>query len=109
MRTRTDIALRLLNCLPLKAEIDKRKLTFLGQLCRLNRPCGVKEMFLFRLYSYKLNPQLHGYDNDIYNVLSMCGLETYLDNYLHSLVFPSKSEWKRIINTAVWRHVRLTW
>ena len=67
-------------------------------------------MFLFRLYNFKLNPQLRGYANDIYAVLSLYGLVTYMDNYLNPLfVFPSKSEWKRIVNSAIWTHVRLTW
>ena len=44
-RWRTDIVLGLLGVLPLQTEIDKRKLTFLGQLCPLERDCQQKSIF----------------------------------------------------------------
>ena len=43
-RWRTDIVLGLLGVLPLQTEIDKRKLTFLGQLCPLERDCQQKSI-----------------------------------------------------------------
>ena len=48
LRSRTDIVLGMLSAFPTEAETDKRKLAFLGQLCRLHRNCAVKQLFVSR-------------------------------------------------------------
>ena len=49
---RTDVALSLFDCLTDEAEIDKRKLTFLGQLCKLHPKFHAKQMFTYRLFLF---------------------------------------------------------
>ena len=51
-RTRTDAALSLLGVYPIELEIDSRKLTLFGQMCRLNSNSWVKNVFLNRLTSF---------------------------------------------------------
>ena len=62
IRSRTDSALVLICALPIQAEIEKRKLTLIGQLCRLERDCATKQIFLLRLYSSYTSYLLRKYD-----------------------------------------------
>ena len=50
--TRTDMALGLLGWLPLEADIDKRKLSFLQTLCSMPSENLYKELFTFRLHLF---------------------------------------------------------
>ena len=51
IRSRTDAALGLICVLPIQAEIEKRKLTLFGQLCRLERDWTVQQnKFSFCVY-----------------------------------------------------------
>ena len=45
-------AISLMGIFPLETEIDLRKLTLFGQLCRTNTCTWMKRKFLFRLLSY---------------------------------------------------------
>ena len=100
--TRTDVALSLLGCLTLEAEIDKRKLTFLGQLCRLHPKFHAKQMFTYRLFDFQNNPlKVKGFIHDIYSVCTKYELLFYLEQYIKSGQFPSKLMWKKIINKSI--------
>ena len=50
--TRSDICEQLLDILPISAEIDNRKLLFLGRLCRTNTDNLLKKIFTSRLFSF---------------------------------------------------------
>lgn len=54
--TSTDVSLALIGMNPIEAEIDRRKLTFFGQLCRLPGDYRVKELFLRRLTHFNDSP-----------------------------------------------------
>jgi hypothetical protein len=54
--SRTDISLSMISLNSLESEIDRRKLTFLGQLCNMPNGFFVKRIFVNRLYSYKQSP-----------------------------------------------------
>ena len=55
IRTRTDITLSIIAMYTIESEIDFRKLTILGQLCRLNIDHWLRIVFLNRLCSYDAN------------------------------------------------------
>ena len=97
-----NVALSLLGCLTLEAEIDKRKLTFLGQLCRLHPKFHAKQMFTYRLFDFQNNPlKVKGFIHDIYSVCTKYELLFYLEQYIKSGQFPSKLMWKKIINKSI--------
>ena len=110
-RTRTDVALSMINALPIKAEIDKRKLTILGQLCRLNRDCAVKRIFLYRLFHYKMNAGRYvlGFFPDVFTILERYNLSYVLDCFFSDGTFPSKFKWKRLLMANIWHTVRADW
>ena len=68
-RSRTDIVLGLLCALPLAAEIEKVNLVFLGQLCRLERDCTAKRLFLLRLSLFKNGSSDFGFISDVVSLL----------------------------------------
>ena len=109
LRTRTDIALSMIGSLPLQAEIDLRKLTLLGQLCRLKSTCTIKRLFLYRLFQYRHTPSIMGHSPDIVKILDVYLLRHYLETYLTTSEFPSKLQWKKIIKTAIWLKVKSDW
>ena len=102
--TKTYIALSMLGCLPIEAEINKRKLIFLGQLCRLNPKFHAKRVFVNRLFDFKNNPnKVKGFVSDIDIICKKYEIGTYLDNFMESCHFPSKLLWKKIINKSIYK------
>ena len=88
-RSRTDIALSMLDVLPLKCIIDQRKLIFLGQLCRLHCINAIRRVFLFRLSYSKLYPTVMlGFFPDIWEILRDYDLTHYLLEFIHKGIFP---------------------
>lgn len=91
----------MLGVLPFEAEIDKRKLTFFGQLCRLSRDCAVKQLFLLLMSAFMVRTQMTGYFLDIHMILSRYGLLNYLETYYSNGLCPGKHAWKRIITRSI--------
>ena len=101
--TKTYIALSMLGCLPIEAEINKRKLIFLGQLCRLDPKFHAKRVFVNRIYDFKNNPsKVEGFVADIHTICKKYDIGMYLDNFIESSHFPSKTVWKKIINKSIY-------
>lgn len=108
-RTKTDIALNTIGCLPIEAIIDKSKLRFFGQLCMLrdNKPARV--IFHNRLSAYLMNKvNFQGFMPDIYRILQKYSLNCVLESYLNSGQFVSKCMWKRLVNEAIVNYERQT-
>ena len=100
--TRTDVALSLIGMLPIEAEIDKRKLIFLGQVCSLNPSSIIKKVFAQRLMSYKNNAiKASGFVPDIFRLCRKYNLLAIVNNYISSGRFPSKLVWKRIVSNNI--------
>lgn len=100
--TRSDIALSCLGFISLEAEIDKRKLTFFGQLCHLSPSARAKEIFINRLIHYINNPSsVIGFMPDIHRILAKYGLTDYLYSYISNGAFPSKYSWKTIVQRCI--------
>ena len=102
-QTRSDMCESLLGLLPITAEIDIKKLKFFGRLCELDTTYLTKRIFLTRLFSYMMNPDIkhRGFIQDIIPILTTYNLYPVFTHYLESGVFPSKSEWKRSVKSSV--------
>ena len=109
LRSRTDIVLGMLSAFPIEAEIDKRKLLFLGQLCRLEGNCAVKQLFVLRLCAFVNGLSFTGFLPDVVNLLHKYNLYYVLQSYLNTGVFPSKFDWKRSIASKVSNHFIHEW
>ena len=107
--SRSDIVLTTLGMLPIEAEIDKRKLVFLGQLCRIENDNVVKKLFNYRLCYYFNNcSKVSGFIPDIHRICGKYGLAEVLEKYYRTGVFPAKSVWKRTVNSNIKiKHVSL--
>ena len=100
--SRTDIVLSSLGMLPMEAEIDKRKLVFFGQLCRLDTNTTVKKMFANRLCEYNNCPiRVKGFIPDLVRIVSKYSLTDVLTTFSSTGVFPSKYTWKRLVSSSV--------
>ena len=69
MRSRTNVVLGLMSCLPIESEIEKRKLNLFGQFCTLVNDSAAKTMFLIRLCSYMSGVSTIGFIVDIFIIL----------------------------------------
>ncbi|MEW8546496.1 MAG: hypothetical protein AB2693_23515, partial [Candidatus Thiodiazotropha sp.] len=101
-KTRTRVALGLIGSFDLNHEIEKRKATFFGQLCRLDPHFAVKRLFLQRLTSHYFFKDIkYGLILDMFRFLGEHNLEHILIEYLNSGVFPSKYIWKKVVQVKL--------
>ena len=100
--SRTDIVLSSLGMLPIEAEIDKRKLVFFGQLCRLDIDTTVKRLFIHRLCEYNNCPsRIRGFIPDLFGIFQKYRLNDTLTTFCSTGIFPSKYTWKRLVNSKI--------
>ena len=100
--TRSDIALSLLGCRSLESEIDYKKLTLLGQLCRLSTDFISKDLFNNRLIRFIDDPHnKSGFFPDLYRILQKYDLVYFLNNYVTYGIFPTKFHWKSVIRDRI--------
>ena len=98
IRTRTDKALSIMAMYTLKSEIDFRKLTVLGQLCRLNIDHLLRILFLNRQFSFDANnTKQEGFISDIINILGKYDLLNVLEAYKRDSIFPGRLAWKILL------------
>ena len=102
-RTRSDMAESMFDLIPIPAEIDTRKLLFLGRLCRLEEHLLPKKIFLIRLFSFieSLSNNQKGFIPDIVCLLHQYGLLDHLRNWLTNGIFPDKNARKRVVRATV--------
>ena len=87
------------------AEIDKRKLLFLRRLICASEYCLHRRVFMIRLIRWKWNPdEITAFIPDLIGILRKYSLWEYMDNFLQSGDFPSKSEWKKLVMESI-KHV----
>jgi hypothetical protein len=101
--TRSDICESLFDVLPITAEVDTRKLLFLGRLCRMDQNTLPKKIFLTRLFSYlqHLSEVQYGFIPDVMDLLESYNLANHISTWLENGFFPDKLSWKRIIRKTV--------
>ena len=72
----------MLGSIPIEQEIDKKKLIFLGQLCRLPTKFLSKQIFVNRLFAYENNMyQMKGFIPDIHIICKKYSILYYLDTF----------------------------
>ena len=98
VRTRTDICLSMLGWHSMLSEVEKRKLSFLGNLCRMPSNVLCKKIFNFRLALYTCNNGNHqkGYIPDIISILQKYNLAHHLIHYIQTGDFLSKPLWRKL-------------
>ena len=97
--TSTLFAFTCLCTVRIETLIEYRKLTLLGQLCRLENDYLCKIVFVNRLVRYHHGDrQSTGFIPDICSLLVRYSLLDHLTRFLSTGHFPSKYSWKRILN-----------
>ena len=101
----------LLDLLSIEAEVDKRKLYFLGRLISMNHGVPCRRIFLMRLIRWKWNRTntLKGFIPDIVRILLKYDLMDFLTAYTLSDQFPSKSAWKKTVKKHIYEYYNNIW
>jgi len=98
----TDFALITTNAIPIVNILECQKLKLLGQLCRLNPQYLAKDLFNNRLVRFlDIDRQCFGFIPDVYTILQRYNLTNYLHSYVEHGTFPSKGQWKQIIERNI--------
>ena len=101
----------LLGLLTIEAEIDRRKLYFLGRLILMSHGIPCRKIFLVRLIKWKWNRtyKLKKFIPDIVRILYKYDLIDTLKEYILWDPFPSKHLWKKIVKEHVHEHHNVLW
>ena len=87
---------------PIEAEIDYRKLIFLGQLCHLPGGFRAKEIFIHRLIHINESPvKKLGFVPDIFRILNKYSIVQVLNEYIRTGSFPNKISWKKVVREKI--------
>lgn len=101
----------LLGLLSIEAEIDKRKLYFLGRLINMSPGAPCRRIFFIRLIRWKWNHEkkLIGFIPDIVGILPKYDFSEYLMGFICKNSFPTKARWKKIVNEHVYERYNGEW
>ena len=95
IRTRSDICESMVGLKPIQAEIDKRKLLFLGKLCTMPVENLTKSIFRKRIFYFihrnETGRPCYGFIPDIYSILQKYELTENLTEFVNNVEFPIKS------------------
>ena len=101
-QSRTVVCLSLLGKAPIEFEIDKRKLIFFGQLCRLSVDHFSRKIFFVRLSQFLNNVRpISGLIPEIVRLLTKYDLYAALLDFCNSGAFPTKGAWKHVVNVQI--------
>ena len=105
-RTRSDMCESMTNLERLPILVEKRKLMFLYKLCEMKAQSLTKQIFIYRLFQYfgDTSRKQHGFIPDVTNILSKYSLLNFLNSYMFTGCFPTKLQWKNIVNGAINQH-----
>ena len=110
MYSKTDVCMSLIGSRDIEYDIDLKKLTFFGQLCRLTTNHISYKIFTERLISYSGRGSFQmGFVPEIDRLLKKYSLSSYLTTYIESGIFPSKCEWKSILRLSVTSLAESVW
>ena len=100
--TSTDVSLAMIGMYPIEAEIDYKKLIFLGQLCHLPGGFRAKEIFTHRLIHFNESPvKKLGFLPDIFRILNKYSIVQVLNDYIQTGSFPNKIAWKKVLREKI--------
>ena len=103
VRVRSDMVTTLLGLTTIAAYIDRAKLLFLGNTLRLDQSTVSNLIVTYKLSLYYVDSSSvkSGFIPDIISVITKYSLNTYMDQYMSSGAFPSKSTWKHIVDKVI--------
>ena len=101
----------LLGMLSIEAEIDRRKLYFLGRLINISAGVLCRRVLFIRLARWKWNHRnnITGFVPDIVCILTKYDLLDYLMEFVSTNCFPTKKNWKKIVNLRVYEKYNYVW
>jgi hypothetical protein len=101
----------LLGMLSIEAEIDRRKLYFLGRLINISAGVLCRRVLFIRLarWKWKHRNNMTGFVPDIVCVLTKYDLLDYLMEFVSTNCFPTKKNWKKIVNLRVYEKYNCVW
>jgi hypothetical protein len=101
----------LLGMLSIEAEIDRRKLYFLGRLINISAGVLCRRVLFIRLARWKWNHRnnMTGFVPDIVCVLTKYDLLDHLMEFVSTNCFPTKKNWKKIVNLRVYEKYNCVW
>lgn len=103
----TNYSLCTINCTSISDMIDIKKLSFFGQLCRLDPKYLIKEIFNNRLIRFlNVDKQTLGFIPDVYTLIVKYNLMDYLWSYIDNGIFPSKNQWKVILQRHIVQQIK---
>ena len=109
-RSSTLVTIQTLGLWSMEGTIDKRKLTYLGQLCRAKTAYIHKKLFMFKYGQFLANDtSVSSIIHDLLKVSQKYGLYNFMEKYFTDGYFPNKLVWKRIINESIFDHEKVKW
>jgi hypothetical protein len=82
----------------------------LGRIINSSSTQAFRKLFVRRLIKWKWRcDAVDGFIPDLIRILEKYGLMTFVTNFITSESFPTKKQWKRIVNEAVQRKEELAW
>ncbi|CAG2250167.1 MIZ1 [Mytilus edulis] len=110
-RTRSDKCTSLLGWLPVECYIDKCKLQFFGRLCRMDNNLLPKRILLLRLLEFrnKCSKKQDGFVPDLIKIAVKYDLINFVEDFVKSGSFPSKTVWNRYISTSIAKSENNRW
>ena len=106
---RSDMCESMLGLYNLMAEVNRRKLLFLGKLCTLPSSSVPNQLFYLRLFLFFDGYKDSGFMSDIWAILGKYGLSQYVRDFVNKLEFPSLRQWKQIVNKTVFQTEEQLW
>jgi hypothetical protein len=103
VRVRSDMVTTMLGLTTIAAHIDKAKLLFLGNTLRLDQSIVSNLIVTYKLSLYYADSSSvkSGFIPDIVSLITKYSLNAYMDQYMSSSIFPSKSTWKNIVDKVI--------
>ena len=81
----------------LMAEVNRRKLLFLGKLCTLPSSSVPNQLFYLRLFLFFDGYKYSEFMSDIWSILGKYGFSQYVRDFVNKLEFPSLRQRKQIV------------
>ena len=109
--TKSEAATGSVGLWTIEGHVDKRKLSFFGNLCRAECTTLHKQIFIHRLYSFLhgCGKRALGFIPDIYRILLKYNLFYWMNEFLDHQTFPSKIQWKKLVNRKIGEEERKIW
>ena len=95
----------------ISGHIDKLKLLFFRNLCRMSPLRLEKRLFIKRLFSLLADKDASNlaFASDIVRIPRLNNWYQYLEDYLETCAFPSKNVWRNVVIDSITVHQTISW